>query len=141
MARSSQRRKQRDWRRTIFLIISILIVLSIDVYKRQTGAKALSLTDGHTGMDTFNHGLGRAIQHLGDTGQTVRGGDHYRLTCQPRPLTTLDGDRQVWDDEISNPAHIAWGLSATRTPSSIMRTIAWPPGSLQRLRSTVICAS
>ena len=31
MTRSSQRRKRRDWRRTIFLIISILIVLSMAI--------------------------------------------------------------------------------------------------------------
>ncbi len=29
MARSSQRRNRRDWRRTVFLIISILIVLAM----------------------------------------------------------------------------------------------------------------
>ena len=109
--------------------------------KRRLRAEALGLADGHAGMHTLGQGLGRAIQHLGGAGQMVRSGDHHRLPCQPRPLTALDGDRQMGDDEISDPAHVAWELSATRTPSSIMRTVAWPPGSLQRLCSTVAYVS
>jgi hypothetical protein len=44
-------------------------------------------------MDALGQGLDRAIQHLRNVGQTLRGGDHHRVFHEPRPLTLLNRDR------------------------------------------------